>query len=252
MRKLFKLLAVICITISACGSEPKNAGEETLSDTSAVSDKSVSYNLDSDNTVQIDSSEYVMYPLANKQQDDDSGSFISKDRGTNTYWNIIFYNTATKKSHLLNDSKKMVIVSYNQDNSDSYSSGKSKYQSLDITQVKSYIFYSVITTDFNKDGRLDYHNPAYLFISDKQGNNFKQISPDYKNVVNWQLIEKSGAVLFNTVTDKNNDKVFDEKDVTIPYTYDLKTGKPAEEVFPAEFSEMVNKAHNKQWPAKKK
>ncbi|MES2062910.1 MAG: hypothetical protein V4456_13375 [Bacteroidota bacterium] len=252
MRNLFKLLAIICITISACSSDPKATGDEILPDTAAIPGKSFAADLDSDNPVQIDSSEYVMYPLANKQKDDDGGSFISKGKfDSKTYWNIIFYNTITRKSYLLNKKGKMIILSYNQNRYDSYSSDNN-YQTLGVTQAKGYILYSVISSDFNNDGRLDYHDPEYLFISDKQGNNFKQISPNDKNVLSWQLIEKSGVVLINTVTDKNNDKVFDEKDVTIPYTYDLKTGKPAEEVFPTEFNEIVNKAHNQQWPVKKK
>jgi hypothetical protein len=252
MRNLFKLLAIICITISACSTEPKNAENHTLPDTATVTIKPVE--LDSDNPESIDSSEYVMYPLANKQTDadDSGGSFISKGRSdSKTYWNIIFYNTAIKKSHLLNEKGKMVILSYNQNGYDSYSSDNN-YQTLGVTQTKGYILYSVVSSDFNKDGKLDYYDPKYLFISDKQGHNFKQISPDNKNVLNWQLVEKTGIILFNTVTDKNNDKAFDEKDVTIPYTYNLKTGKPAEQVFPAEFSEMVNKVHNQQWPVKKK
>lgn len=104
----------------------------------------------------------------------------------------------------------MVILSYNQNGYDSYSSDNN-YQTLGVTQTKGYILYSVVSSDFNKDGKLDYYDPKYLFISDKQGNNFKQISPDNKNVLNWQLVEKTGIILFNTVTDKNNDKAFDER-----------------------------------------
>ena len=63
MRKLIKSLAIICITISACSSEPKNAENQTLPDTAAVIIKPVE--LDSDNPESIDSSEYVMYLVLN-------------------------------------------------------------------------------------------------------------------------------------------------------------------------------------------
>ena len=99
---------------------------------------------------------------------------------------------------------------------------------------------------------MDYSDPSYLFISDAEGNNFRQISPDNEEVVNWKPIEKSGKLLFNTLMDKNNDKVFNGKDITASYTYDLKTGSKAEEVFKPQFNKAVNQLYEAQWPKAKK
>ena len=251
MRNLIILLAISCLAISACQSESKNTTDDTLTDTATIAGKSAAIELETDNPVLIDSSESVMYPLANKQTDDDDNYFIRKSRAdSKTYWNIIFYNSATKKSHLLSGDKKMIILSYNQ-NYDSYSSGKD-YQTINLTQTKGYILYSIISSDYNRDKRLNDHDPTYLFISDKEGNNFKQISPDNEEVLSWQLIEKTGKILFSTLVDSNRDKVFDEKDKTVPYAYDVKTGKSAEKIFTSDFNEMVDKLHKSQWPIKKK
>jgi len=252
MRNLFKVLALCPILLSACGADTHNDAEVTIPDTAAVPGKSFSVELSSENPVSIDSSEYVMYPLANERKDGDGGSFNS-DR-SQTYWNIIFYNTATRKAHLLNDKGKMTIISYIQESSgdSSYGYGSdSRYETIGVTQAKGCILYSIISADFNKDGKLNHHDPEYLFMSDKKGNNLKQISPDGKSVTSWHIIEKSGTVLIQTVADKNHDMLFDGEDDTTPYIYDLKTGKPAEPVFNPDFKQIVNQLHKKQWPKDK-
>lgn len=213
--------------------------------------------LNSEDPVLIDSSENVMYPLVNNTVDDDGGGSFSSGR-SKTYWNIIFYNTATKKYHLLDTGRKMIINNYNTsyaareyEYADSYSSDYTGPASLNVIKQGSYIFYSIIVDDFDKNGVLDSADPEYLFISDKDGNNFKQISPANANVNSWVLIEKTGKVLMQTVTDTNNDKKFTDETIVVSYVYDLKGGV-TNRVFDPQFSKMVNNLHQKLWPVKKK
>jgi hypothetical protein len=253
MKKI--LLASLSFLFAACSSSNNNKAEEAIPDTAAIPGKSFAVELSAENPVSIDSSEYVMYPLLNKQTDEESDSFLSKDRGR-TFWNIIFYNTATKKSHLINEKNKMAIVSFNKDYSDYGSSGYGSesynVEELGVTQTKGYVLYTVISSDYNHNGQLDSGDPEYLFISDRQGENFKQISPENKNVKTWDFIEKSGVILIQATNDKNNDKIFDENDQTISYAYNLKTGQPAGEVFSKDFTQQIDELHKKFWPAKKK
>ncbi|WP_184550806.1 hypothetical protein [Mucilaginibacter sp. FT3.2] len=257
MKNSATLLALYCIVLlSTCKSGSPKTDMELYNDTAANPAKSVIAVLNSEDPVLIDSSENVMYPLVNKLADDshESGSFSSGR--SKTYWNIIFYNTATQKYHLLDSSRKMIISTYNTSYASheygySGSEGAGEVSSLNVTRRGSYIFYAIAVDDFNKNGMLDDEDPDYLFISDKEGNNFKQISPDSANVNSWELIEKTGKVLMQTVKDGNHDKKFSDDAVVIPYIYDLKKGGAAEQVFNLKFSKMVNDLHRKLWLVKK-
>jgi len=241
---------------SACNSGSQKTDAQNYADTAANPAKSIIAVLNSEEPVLIDSSENVMYPLVNKPIEDE-GLSLKKDDGEKTYWNIIFYNTSSKKYHLLDTTRKMTINSYNTSYanreygySDSYPSAVDKNHSLNVTKRGNYIFYSIIINDFNKNGLLDSRDPDYLFLSDKEGNNFRQISPDNRNVNSWELIEKSGKILMQTVSDTNHDKKFSDEKVVVPYIYDLKKEGKTEPVFDTQFSKRVNDLHQKLWPAK--
>src|SRR5258705_294707 len=75
--------------------------------------------------------------------------------------------------------------------------------------------------DFNKDGKLNSDDPNYLFISDKAGRHFKQISPENMNLNSWETIKETNKILMMATKDTNGDKKFDDKDETIPLVYDL-------------------------------
>ncbi|OOQ58122.1 hypothetical protein [Mucilaginibacter pedocola] len=259
MRNIFFL--ALCCTLAACGPGKTDTVEETIADTTTVPGKSYTADLVTATPIQIDSSEYFMYPMPNghPEKDEEGGSFLSKDVPNLTYWNVAFYNTLTKKIHLLSD-RKMVINSYNAaysryDSSSSYeypsSDSPNERNRVNASQEDGHIFYSIIVDDYNKDNKLDRKDPTYLFMSDNQGNNLKQISPAGTNVRSWELIKNSGVVLMQT----QRDSTYDGEAIIVPevpYAYDLKKGGAPELVFNTEFGTMVNKLYKKQWPVKKK
>jgi hypothetical protein len=259
-KSLIPFALYFALLFSACNSGSQKTDAQNYADTAANPAKSIIAVLNSEDPVLIDSSENVMYPLVNKPaaNNDSGGSFESRG-GAKTYWNIIFYNTASKKYHLLDAVHKMIINSYNTsyanreyDYSDSYSSNVDTPSSLNVTKRGNYIFYSIVIDDFDRNGIIDSDDPDYLFISDKEGNNFRQISPDNRNVNSWELIEKSGKVLMQTVSDTNHDNKFSDEEVIVPYIYDLKKGGKTEPVFDTQFSKRVNDLHQKLWPVKNK
>lgn len=255
MKKI--LIPAICLLLAACESGSGDKPEVNPSDTTAVPGKPAPPELYTSGPVEIDSSENVMYPLPHitEEKEDDSGSYSSSgDARSVTFWNIAFYNTNTRKYHLLDNNKRMIINSYNTDYTKSaYSSqsGHAPYDKSGAVQQGSFIFYTIISEDQNKDGKLDDKDPDYLYISDKEGNNFRQISPRGTNVENWEMIKKTGMILMET----RRDSTYKGKDVdvaAIQYLYDLKKGGVPERVFSPEFSGMVDKLYKKQWPIKKK
>jgi hypothetical protein len=257
-KSLIPFALYFALLFTACNSGPQKTDAQNYADTAANPAKSIIAVLNSEDPVVIDSSENVMYPLVNKPNEDEGLSF-KKDIREETYWNIIFYNTATKRYRLLDTGRKMMINSYNTSYAnrqyrytDPYTSDVAERSALNAIKKSNYIFYSIIIHDFNGNGNLDNGDPDYLFISDKDGNNFRQISPDNCNVNSWELIKKSGKILMQTVSDTNHDKKFSNEDIVVPYVYDLKKGGKSEPVFDTQFSKMVNDLHQKLWPAKNK
>ena len=207
------------------------------------------------NPVLIDSSEYVMYPLLVKNLEDTddniiSGSFSKSGRETSKYWNIVFYNTKTNEKYLLDNDRKMLISSY----SDGYSSSSwsnEPDQTLKYQAIQDYIFYSVITEDYNKNGYLDSDDPSYLFVSDKKGRGFRQISPNNFHVSDWNFV-KGNKVLIQAIRNSNDDKVFTSTDEVVPFIFDLLREKMPKQVFSKAFTDSSQNLLIKHFPKEQK
>lgn len=255
MRQLTIIIALTFGLISCNNNTNKPVDNKPLTEAQQIA-KLEKLKLDFNQPVLIDSSVYVMYPLTLNNNDEESGGLggsSSYSRPT-TYWNIVFYNTANGEYHLLDDKRKMVIYSYDPRNSDvgssSSSSDFSAYLENGYNQVDKLLYYSVTTLDFNKDGKINADDPNYLFISDKAGKNFKQVSPDNLNVTNWQTIKGTNKILIQATKDTNNDKKFNEKDETIPMVYDLNTNGISKDIFKDDFKIKLKKQLDEQWTQK--
>lgn len=242
------LIALFITLFLGCKDDVKKTVNKQQTDTTAAAQpaKNTGHTLLSfESPVSIANSDYVMYPLAIKS--DESGGLITKSdvRRTTQFWNFAFYNTATGEYHLLDKTQKMLVSTY-----DASAQGDVNIPAGKIVLTDSLIFYSVRVTDFNKDGELTYSDPEYLFNSDKNGRNFKQVSPSNLNVTSWQAVKNTGKLLIQAVADINHDKKFDEDDKVIPYVYDLKTGK-LHQVFDEDFINNADKLFEKHWVNKK-
>ncbi|RZJ63813.1 MAG: hypothetical protein EOO47_27915 [Flavobacterium sp.] len=204
------------------------------------------------NPSELDSSTYVIYPLVLNDEEGESDSYgSSSGNRSTTYWNIAFYNTANGTYHLLDENRKMVIYHYDQKESGN-SSSSNKEDSNIYSEINKFIYYSITTLDFNKDERLDFLDPTYLFISDKNGEHFKQVSPDNGNVYEWKAIAKTNKILMMVAFDSNKDKKFNNEDKIIPMVYDLNTNTISKEIFKADFKSKVEDLFNKKWAFKAK
>ena len=206
--------------------------------------------------VLMDSSTYVMYPLILKDDDGTGGSFSSSGRAT-SYWNFVFYNTATGEYHLLSDSLKMLIYSYHFGMGSVASSSGSSYSGYidgpveaGLARVGSFLYYRIIVSDYNKDGKLDHQDPTYLFVSDKEGRRFRQVSPGNMDLKSWDAVRSSNSVLMLVAGDDNGDGKFDDRDRSIPFVYNLSGRTTPNEVFKDTFNLRLKKMFDAQWGRK--
>ena len=197
----------------------------------------------------IDSSHIVIYPLILEKTSYKAGFSSGSGGGKVSFWNLIFYNTENDTRHLLTDNKKIIIYSFNL-NASSYSSSYDN-GSEGVNIYTNNIFYDVISNDFNQNKILDPDDPTYLYVSDKQGNNFRQISPDNYNIISWDVVKGTSKIILQAQKDNNGDKKFDQNDEVIPLVVDMATGKLAKETFNKAYIDSLSSILTTTWKVNK-
>lgn len=241
-------LSTILFLIS-CGQskqeQQKQANDDsTLIDSLAIlNDPKNNLNIQTNSFSEIDSSGILMFPLSMGESERDGGSLSYKSMPGNSFWNIIFLNCKTNEYHLLSD-RKMLIRNYDF----KYSSNNN----VDIAQTSRHIFYSITSEDFNKDKKLTYDDPNYLFVSDKEGNNFRQISPANYDLQNWQFIKSVNKVLLTVKKDSDKNNKFDEKDEVTTFEVEIDKGTEPKEVFSTDFKNKLKILYDRDWKRLKK
>jgi hypothetical protein len=225
--------------------QPAKSADNTAVDSAAiVTDPKNNLAVQASSFSEIDSSGILLFPLSlGETGRDKGGSFSYKDMPGSSYWNIIFYNAKTGAYHLLSE-RKMLISSF-----------ESKYSSVDaggLAYSAKYIFYEVITDDYNGDKKLDGNDPQYLFVSDKEGANFRQISPSGFDMRSWQFIKSAGKVLITATKDSDNNKGFGGDDELVVFSADMDSAAPAKEIFPQAFTNKLKLLYDKDWKELKK
>jgi hypothetical protein len=237
-----RLLAFLILVISVSCNQKKQEDQQAVSPATdsiaVINDPKNNLNIQTNSFSEIDSSGIIMLPLSIAEKSSGSGKIFYKRMPDNSYWNIIFYNSNTKQYHLLTE-KKILIQDYNTN----YSSGAGSYP---ISQQNKLIFYSVITDDYNKDKVLDDEDPEYLFVSDTEGNNFRQISPLNHDVTNWKVIDTSKTILMTVRKDTDKNNKFDDKDEVSVFETDI-TGSVPIEIFSQEFKNNMKILFDRDW-----
>ena len=76
------------------------------------------------------------------------------------------------------------------------------------------IFYRVVKHDFNNDSVYDSKDAIILYVSDLDGKNLIQITPDNERFVDYTKYSEHNLILIKTIIDSNNDSIFANTDET--------------------------------------
>jgi hypothetical protein len=222
---------------------PQNPDNPVMDSVAVVNDPKNTLNIQTNSFSEIDSSGILMFPLSMGESERDGGSLSYKEMPSNSYWNIIFLNSKTNEYHLLSD-RKMLIRNYDF----KYSSNNN----VDIAQTSRQIFYSITSDDLNKDKKLTDEDPKYLFVSDKEGKNFIQISPSNYDLQNWQFIKSVNKVLMTVKKDSDKNNKFDEKDEVTTFEIEMDKGTEPKEIFSSDFKNKLKILYDRDWKRLKK
>ena len=240
LKRTIYLLSII--TLSSCGKSHQAeqipaSSNPTADSITTLNDPKINLNIQTNSFTEVDSSGILMFPLSMGVNNRDEGSSGYKEMVDNRYWNIIFLNSKTNAYHLLSN-RKMLISSYT---FKTYEDDRTEGM-----QTKRHLFYSVILNDFNKDKILTESDPKYLFVSDKQGNGFRQISPSNYHLENWEYIKSSNKVLM-TLRKMSHKKQPDYKNEVTTFEVDIDKGTAPREVFSQDFKNQLKLLYARDW-----
>jgi hypothetical protein len=83
---------------------------------------------------------------------------------------------------------------------------------------KQFFVYTLVDADTNRDGRVDANDIRSLYMSDAGGNNFRKISNDMHELIDWNVIDAQNRLYFRTIEDINKNGAFDRND-SVHYHY---------------------------------
>lgn len=231
---------VIILGLTSCDHNEHSQQTVNNSGTSAI-DSVVSINslnIQTSSFSEIDSSGILMFSLSMGESEREGISSSYKEMPNDSYWNIIFHNTKTNEHHLLSDKKMLIRNTYFNYNSD---------ENINVLNPKKHIFYSITSEDFNKDKRITFEDPEYLFVTDRQGNNFRQISPSNYNLESWQFVKVSNKIVMTLKKDSNKNLKFDRNDEVVTFEINLDSGVEAKEVFSVSFKNELIMLFDRDW-----
>lgn len=77
---------------------------------------------------------------------------------------------------------------------------------------KQLLVYTIVDMDTNRDKKLDANDIRSLYISNISGTNFKKLSADMQELIDWNLVESKNRLYFRTIEDTNKNGQFDKED----------------------------------------
>ena len=243
----------LLIILSSCTKQSKKPQTPTppsdvtvMQDTVMVSNPELAkLKIDFGALSEIDQSGIVMSPLTTTNSGS-GGRFESsyyKSMPGYSCWNIVFYNSKTREYHLLSEQKMLIQTIMDR-------SGLESTESKNAID-SSYILYSIVADDYNKDGLFDEKDPTYLFATDRRGKNFRQLSPANQHLSSWKYIASTRKILMNVTVDRDKNLLFDEKDPANLVEIDINNEKAINTILSDSFQLRLKILFDRDWKKKK-
>lgn len=86
---------------------------------------------------------------------------------------------------------------------------------------KQILVYTISDLDTNKDNKLDANDIQSLYISEISGGNFMKLTPDFQELIDWNLVEANNRLYIRSTEDTNKNGSFDKEDKVFYYFVNL-------------------------------
>ena len=86
---------------------------------------------------------------------------------------------------------------------------------------KKLLVYSLVDKDTNRDGKYDLNDIKALYISNADGTKFTKLTPEFQELLDWNVILDKNRLYFRSIEDINKNGEFDSNDNVNYYYIDL-------------------------------
>jgi len=86
---------------------------------------------------------------------------------------------------------------------------------------KKLLIYSLVDKDTNRDGKYDSNDIKALYISNIDGSDFTKLTPEFQELLDWNVILDKNRLYFRSIEDINKNGEFDSTDAINYYFIDL-------------------------------
>lgn len=156
-----------------------------------------------------------------------SSEYFNKDDDVYDIRNILFYDKAYGSTYRLT-TDTIHILSF----------------SLHKEFARPMIFFRVVKKDINQDKFFNSKDAVMLFVSDLDGKNLVQITPENEQLEDYFYYPETGIILIKTLIDIDKDKKFTFLDETNYREMKLATPAPAREIFTKSLKDSLKKQMN--------
>lgn len=231
--KILYLIPILLLLLNC-----RNSQNESVENNSnaVVENQKDSLKIQTHKFTEINNSGILIFPLEMAESDYKRRTDY-KDVGNFGHWNLVFYNSHTGEHHLLSK-EKMIIESY---------SSQYKNEVKEEDDKLPFLFYKIKVDDYNQDKLLDHRDPTYLFITDLEGKNLKQISPKNMDLISWDYIKSSNQFLISSKIDSDKNKKFDHYDEIQSFLLPVDSLDQSKELFSEEFKDELKELFKRDW-----
>ena len=207
MKNVFAIILVFMIFCSCGDSEKRKIVHTVKNGTENIEAvKDSTFVEIADLPIQIDSTDYLIHPIG-EFRIDDSGTKSSYKYSGNRSKNYSVSNyggyritgniSNVKFQHV--DSDRLSVLTKNSVRINSISFLRKVFDNT----KKQLLVYEVIDKDSNQDGKLDYNDINTLYISKIDGTEFRKLSDNNKELIDWKVNGTKNRLYFRTNEDSN-------------------------------------------------
>lgn len=228
MLLLRPLAALVLLgSMAACSDNPTqhptaNPGGSAVPDTAAVRKAAQEFRVHYNPPQDLDSTDFYFQPVSvvplEEERSSRSKLFSSSSYESEyearpndiegTCYNLLFFQKSTLQEHALLPHGRFVISEI-----DTNKKPDARWP---------YLFYTIIKADTNADGKQDGDDASALFVSDRSGRQFRQLTPDGTRLESRQLLPKTNLLLVEVRPDTNRDRKYTHADGSYWLRFDLR------------------------------
>ncbi|TGE08116.1 hypothetical protein [Hymenobacter fodinae] len=224
-------LATSLAVLTACSDystnrAPASAASSAAPDTAAARKAAQEFRVHYNHPVDLDSTDYYFQPISVVALDGSGrsgggssysgGSYESESVPTGiegTCYNLVFFQKSTSAEHLLLPHNRFVITAID--------------AAIKPDVRWSYLFYTIIKTDTNRDGTQTNEDASTLYVSDRSGRQLQQLTPNGTDLIGWQILPKTSILLAEVRRDVNKNREFTYADGSYWLRFNLQNLKAA-------------------------